>query len=97
MPQLGVDDQGNLTVVWRDQTGASDELLRSRVVDAAAPVLTELSVPATVGLGTSARVSVAAADRWGIGSISWDFGDGTTATAARPTHVYSAREPSRCG
>ncbi len=35
-------------------------------------------------------MSAAAVDRWGIGSVGWDFGDGTTATGAAVDHVYSA-------
>ena len=36
------------------------------------------------------HLSAAAVDRWGIGSVVWDFGDGTTATGAAVDHVYSA-------
>jgi hypothetical protein len=66
----------------------------SRVVaqadDRAGPRLRNLSVPATTTVGVASSFAVSPIDAWSpLGTTTWDFGDGTTATGAAPTHTYA--------
>lgn len=57
--------------------------------DQAGPGLRKLTVPATVESGASFDVSVSPLDLWaGLGTVTWDFGDGTTATGTATTHRF---------
>ena len=91
-PALAADPEGDVTVVYDFKANAtgSRSFATAQVLDAAAPTLTAGQPP---GTGTGAAVSLAAVatDRWsGPAAITWDFGDGRSATGASTSHVYAA-------
>ena len=86
-PSVGADAQGNATAAWlspgRRVTVAS--------FDAAAPVLSAVSVPASARAGGPAlAMSAAVSDRIGPVTLRWAFGDGTTATGGAIAHAFGA-------
>jgi hypothetical protein len=84
--RVAVDPTGNAAAVWAD----SDTGLMTAEYDATPPHFTSgPTVPATARQGTSTAFSAAAADDWSAPTISWDFGDGTSATGGGVTHTYS--------
>jgi len=87
--QVGLDDEGNATVVWRRSNGAND-IVQGAGYDAAGPRLQGLSVPATGTVGAPVSVSVSPLDAWSApGATSWSFGDGATAAGTTPTHAFA--------
>jgi hypothetical protein len=83
-PQVALDSSGNATTVWSHNDG-SGFVVEARGLDAAGPVVTSLTGQATTAGRTA--YAVEAWDAWSrVGSVSWAFGDGTTATGASVTH-----------
>ena len=60
------------------------------VDDLTPPVLSAISVPAGVEVGTAAAMSAAAADAWSPVTLGWDLGDGTTVAGDAISHTYAA-------
>ena len=88
-----VDEAGHALVAWARITKAEDFLDRAhaRILDATAPALDAVAVPATGTTGATLSMTASASDRWsGPPSIIWDFGDGRSATGASTSHVYAA-------
>ena len=55
---------------------------RVAVLDAHPPAITAMTVPATIGVGQPAAMTMSAADLWSglaAGQPVWSFGDGTSA------------------
>ena len=86
--RIAVDDAGDVVVPLRVATAPSR--VEVTVLDTAAPVVTQLSVPAT---GTSAKAltyGAAATDTWsGVASYAWSFGDGSTSTSPAVSHAFA--------
>lgn len=82
------DDQGNATAVWQ-QRDADGYAVWSAAYDGVPPVLSAISVPEAISLTATATMRAQAADRVSGTSISWDFGDGTTAAGPAVEHTYS--------
>jgi hypothetical protein len=80
-----MDGQGNAFVAWTVVGG-----LRGRAYDVAGPDLGTPAPSAPLVAGTAGEFGVAARDRWSaVGDITWDFGDGSTGSGARPAHTYA--------
>ena len=79
-PQVAVDPAGNATAAWSRKDGAG-YVVQARGLDAAGPVVTEIT-GATPRTSRGARAySVTAHDVWSrVASARWSFPDGTTAT-----------------
>ncbi|MBS1679683.1 MAG: PKD domain-containing protein [Actinobacteria bacterium] len=58
------------------------------VEDRTAPALAPTATAATIGSPTSFTAD--ATDAWGPVSVTWDFGDGATATGATAAHTYAS-------
>ena len=82
---LASDDQGSVADWWVVQGGK----MRLSVLDAGAPALGVVSVPATGMSGQPLPMNATATDRWSIVSTSWQFGDGATAAGASVAHAYA--------
>ena len=58
------------------------------------PALSNVTIPASATSGTASGFSIQATDTWsgidGPINISWNFGDGTTATGSAVTHTYTS-------
>lgn len=81
-----VDEQGNGTVIWTDDSGT----VRARTYDNGPPVINGLSIPGTATTGEAAAFSAAPMDRWTPTTTTWDFGDGAKAAGAQASHAYAA-------
>ncbi len=85
LPQVAVDPQGNALAIWENN------LIEAAGYDAAGPLLRSLSIPSNGTIGQPLPFSVSPLDVWSIlGPTTWNFGDGTSATATSATHVYTA-------
>ena len=88
-PQVAIDPAGNATTTWSRHDGTT-WVVQSRGLDAAGPVVTDLTARA-IGSGGKRAYSVTAHDVWStVASATWDFGDGTTATGMSVTHAARA-------
>ena len=88
-PAVATDDQGNAAAAWVQQTGTTFTL-ETELLDNAPPVITAVSVPASVGVNGAAAMGVAASDRVGPIGIHFDFGDGAGADGANVSHAYAS-------
>lgn len=94
-PHVALDDEGNGFVSWvRTIAGTGGEpdteLVGVTGYDPVNPVLAAPSIPATATAGTAAALSAAATDRMSKVTITWDFGDGATATGPAVKHTWAA-------
>jgi len=81
-----VDADGALVVVAGSTDDDTDVSTATIVVnDASPPMLTDLSIPATVNENTPFDVSVSATDPWGVGDVSWSIDNTAVASGARTT------------
>lgn len=84
-PQVALDPSGNATTAWSRNDGAG-WTVQARGLDAAGPVVTSLTGQVTAA-GRRAY-AVEAYDAWSrVRSVSWAFGDGTTATGSSVIHT----------
>ena len=89
-PAAALDDQGNALVLWSGQDADTNWTLFGSAYDAAPPTFTAAGVPGTATVGSPVAMTAAASDRWTAPSISWSFGDGTTATGGAVQHAFGA-------
>ncbi len=83
-PQVAVDPAGNTTTAWSHKADGS-WTVQARGLDAAGPVVTDLTVE---GAGKRRTYVVTAHDTWSrVARATWHFADGTTATGTRVTHT----------
>ncbi len=88
--QVALDAQGNAAAVWSRFDGAS-YIAEAAGYDAAGPLLSSLTIPATGTVGQSLAFSTSPFDIWSaLGATSWSFGDGTSQTGTSVTHAYGA-------
>jgi hypothetical protein len=86
-PQVALDPSGNATTVWSHHDG-SGYVVEARGLDAAGPVVTEITGATPAGAGRVRAYSVKAHDVWSrVASTRWTFADGTTATGTSVTHA----------
>lgn len=89
-PQVAASPDGTVTAVWRRREGFND-IAQSRVLDAAGPTISGVSVPPTGTAGHALSFTAAATDTWSDPTtLTWDFGDGATATGTPVTHAYTS-------
>jgi hypothetical protein len=94
---VGIDDQGNAATVWRRKfDGSPDPGFQQRFrieaarLDAVAPTLSGVSIPSSGKVGVAVAMTAFATDRVSeIASLTWSFGDGTTAQGGSVTHTYT--------
>jgi hypothetical protein len=85
-PVVTVDDQGDALFV-----AAPGARVVAEADDNAGPRLREVLIPATATAGQPANFGVSPLDVWSdLGTTTWDFGDGTTATGRTPTHTFTS-------
>ena len=88
-PALAADAAGDVTAVW-DRSNGTDTIVQAAGLDAAGPELTRLALPTRGAVGQQLAFSVSPFDVWSpLGALSWNFGDGASATSASPTHAYA--------
>ena len=88
IPAAGIDPQGHVTMIW-----SSDEAPpsgASSVYDPIGPTLKNVVAPATAIAGQPVALSVVASDAWSATTVSWDFGDGQSASGGAVSHTYSS-------
>jgi hypothetical protein len=86
-PQVAFDPAGNATTAWSRNDGTS-WIVQARGLDAAGPVVTEITGAPSAGAGRVRAYSVKAHDVWSrVASARWTFADGTTATGTSVTHA----------
>jgi PKD repeat protein len=85
-PRIAMDTAGDGIAAWAVLGG----VVEVAVNDVTPPVLSALSVPAGVETGVAVALSATASDAWSGASVSWDFGDGATASGSAVSHIYSA-------
>jgi hypothetical protein len=79
-PQVAIDSAGNATAAWSRKDGTS-WIVQARGLDAAGPVVTEITGATSRASGRARAYSVKAHDVWSrVASARWTFPDGTTAT-----------------
>jgi len=88
LPAAGVDPQGYATLVW--STSTSPLSGSSSVLDPVAPELRDLAVPARGVVGQPVAMSVDPFDVWSAATVTWDFGDGGSASDAAVAHTYDS-------
>lgn len=70
--------------------GAYTTAQHALLLDAGAPQLRSLSVPASATVGSAAAFSVSPFDVVSAVTATWDFGDGTSAAGGSVSHAYAA-------
>jgi len=92
LPSVAADNEGNVIAGWAFTRPAPDNRQVAQVAafDDAPPALSSVSVPGSATTGVPTGMSAAAFDRWSGASISWNFGDGATATGGSVSHAYGA-------
>ena len=94
-PQVAFDAQGNAIAVWRRWNGSND-VIQGAGYDAAGPQLRQLTIPGGGTVGDTLSFAVAPLDVWTqVASVTWDFGDATSASGNQVTHAY--RTPGSYG
>jgi hypothetical protein len=87
--QVAANEQGDGYAFFVDSTTSSLAPFGARL-DAAGPELSGLSIPASAQVGEPLNFAVTATDRISaLGTITWDFGDGATATGGNATHAFA--------
>jgi PKD domain len=88
-PQFAFDSHGNGVAVWTRYNG-TNTFTQTAGLDAAGPLLNDLSIPPTGVAGAPVLLSVSPLDVWSpLAGTSWSFGDGQTATGATVSHTYT--------
>jgi len=88
-PTVGVDAAGDVFAAWLD-TRAAGQNVFAGVLDVNPPTA-DAGAALVADQGTAIGLDgTGSADNLGIESSAWDFGDGSSATGASPTHTYRA-------
>jgi len=90
-PQIALDAQGNAAAVWTREDGKGASIAEAAGYDASGPQLGGLSIPSAGAIGQTLSFSVSPLDAWSnLGTTTWSFGDGASATGTAVTHAYAA-------
>lgn len=86
-PQVAVDPAGNATAAWSRKDGTS-WIVQARGLDAAGPVVTEITGAMSRTSGRARVYSVKAHDVWSrVASARWTFPDGSTAIGTSASYA----------
>jgi PKD repeat protein len=90
-PSVAMNAGGSAVSAWTTDSG-TDVVTQASLFDVTPPSIITMDVPATGQAGTPVAMAATIADNGsGLGPTSWDFGDGTRATAGpATTHTYTA-------
>lgn len=91
MATMATDARGDTVVAWYlADGGAGIYQVQATALDSAGPIVTAFSAPAAGTARTPVALSVSAYDTWSaVGTTTWSFGDGTTATGAAVSHSWA--------
>jgi PKD domain len=85
---VALDGQGDGVFGYRYLEG--EPLAAATLLDAAGPVLSGLSIPASATAGTPVTFAVSSADRLAaVAATTWSFGDGSSAEGASVAHTFA--------
>jgi PKD repeat protein len=86
-----IGDDGRTIAAWgaNDRSGAANERIFVSERDAAPPVVSAVTVPATVTAGAVVGMSATASDALSPTTVDWDFGDGTGASGPAVATAYT--------
>ena len=87
-PRVMMTAGGDALVAWSANTGGGTHIALA-VDDVTPPAISSVAIPAAVETGASAAMSAASTDTWSSSTLSWDFGDGATATGDAVSHAYA--------
>jgi hypothetical protein len=76
-----------VAVVTRQANG--EDRVRAITWDGTPPVISELSAPASATTGAAASFKAAVSDALSTANVTWNFGDGDTATGDSATHTFA--------
>ena len=89
-PKVAMDPGGDAFATWTS-TGGGERRIVVALRDETPPLLSGLNVPVLGKAGTAVAMSAIATDVWSPpATVTWDFGDGTTATGAAVSHAYAS-------
>ncbi|GAA4715596.1 PKD domain-containing protein [Nocardioides conyzicola] len=89
---VDLDDQGNGFVVYRRTASGTPTTYAPMVAayDVVAPTLSGITIPTSAVRGKATAFRATSTDRIGPATVTWDFGDGTTAVGSSVSHTYAA-------
>ena len=87
-PAVGIDDAGDAVGAWLFKNAGSARTQVS-AFDVTPPTFVTVDVPSRAVAGTTTSMSAVPSDNWGPVALSWDFGDGSTASASPASHSYA--------
>jgi hypothetical protein len=88
-PAVAMDAHGNAAAVWAGLSGGF-YIAEAAGFDEAGPAIGALSIPSSGAVGQALPFSLSATDVWSpLGSTTWSFGDGQSASGASVTHAYT--------
>lgn len=90
---VATDGKGNGVLAGVSATGVGAAPLIHVPFDGAAPVLTDLAVPAAGRAGTPLSFSTTAFDVWSDVTLAWNYGDGTTGAGGEHTYANAGQFP----
>ena len=86
-PDIALDDQGNAFAVWQ-RTVNGESTAQVSAFDPVPPAIIAANVPGSGFSGVPASMAAAAVDRMSAPDVSFDFGDGSSASGGAVEHIY---------
>jgi hypothetical protein len=86
---VALDDAGDGVAVFAP-TGSGATGAMARGFDATPPAIQTASISGAARIGQAAAFAASATDFWGPVSFAWNFGDGSRATSASVSHVFTS-------